>query len=116
MFILSIPLLSSYLLLSAQAATIAELITARSATLGRAAAAVSQNPQWAQPGPWSLFIASDAAIAASKIAQGSLGQILVNKAIDYNTADAYQILRDVSSDNMIVYGISFKLYQLLILE
>ena len=104
MFILSVPLLSSYLLLSAQGATIAELITARSATLGKAAAAVSQNPEWAQPGTWTLFIASDAAIASSKIPQGSLGKVLVNQAINYNTADAYQVLKDVNSDTVMVYG------------
>lgn len=104
---LSLTLLSSYLLLSAQGATIAELITARSATLGKAAAAVSQNPEWAQHGTWTLFIASDAAIASSKIPQGSLGKVFVNQSIDYKTAAAYQVLKDLTSDTMIVYGMLF---------
>jgi hypothetical protein len=95
----------SFLLISgAQAATIAELIQSRSSTLGRAAAAIPQNPQWGQPGPYTLFVPTDAALAAAKLPEGNLGKVLISGALDYKTAPYYQILKDLNSNTMMVYG------------
>ena len=95
----------SFLLLTgAQAATIAELIQSRSSTLGRAAAAIPQNPQWSQPGPFTLFVPTDAALAAAKLSEGNLGKVLINGALDYKTAPHYQVLKDLTSNTIMVYG------------
>jgi hypothetical protein len=81
MMIASLLSLSLLLCTQVQGATIAELVTARSATLSKAAAAVSQNPLWAQSGSYTLFVPTDAAIQAANLTAGSIGKVFVNKAI-----------------------------------
>ncbi|KAJ3050898.1 hypothetical protein HK097_008109 [Rhizophlyctis rosea] len=87
------------LLGAASAATIAELVTQNAATAGKAAAAVASHPEWAQPGPHTLFIPTDAALSTANLPEGDLGSIFITgKTIDYrNTAngtDVYLILND----------------------
>jgi uncharacterized surface protein with fasciclin (FAS1) repeats len=77
MMIASLLSLSLLLCTQVQGATIAELVTARS----KAAAAVSQNPLWAQSGSYTLFVPTDAAIQAANLTAGSIGKVFVNKAI-----------------------------------
>lgn len=92
-------------LLSVQGATITELVQQRASTLGRTVEALRANPSWMSDpaGQYTLFVANDAALAAANVPQGSLGKVLINQALDYNTATYYQILQDTVSDTIMVY-------------
>lgn len=88
-------------------ATIAELIASRKSTLGLANAAIAANPEWSQQGSYALFIPTDAAINQANLPAGSLGSILVSPSFAFKTAANYQILQDMKSSNIIVYGMRF---------
>ncbi|KAJ3287999.1 hypothetical protein HK104_008376, partial [Borealophlyctis nickersoniae] len=88
----------------ASAATIPELIQQNSASLGlsRGVAAIASNPQWGQPGTNTLFLPSDAAIAATTgLAQGDIGYVFTSKkALDWRLGsanepvDVYLVIND----------------------
>jgi hypothetical protein len=54
-------------------------------------------------GQYTLFVANDAALAAANVPQGSLGKVLINRALDYSQGSHYQILQDTVSDTIMVY-------------
>lgn len=86
-----------------KSATIAELIAQRKDTMGRADAAIASNPEWSQPGAYSLFISTDAGMQRANLPSNSLGSILVDKSISFKTDPNYQILKDLKSPNIMVY-------------
>ena len=90
---------------AANAATIAELIAERKSTMSRADAAIASNPEWSQPGAHTLFISRDAGFQGSNIPSGSLGSLMIASSLDFLATQNYQILRDVKSPNIMVYGI-----------
>ena len=92
---------------AANAATIAELIAERRSTMSRAVAAIASNPEWSQPGAHTLFISTDAGFQGSNLPTGSLGSLMIASSLDFLTTPNYQILRDVKSSNIMVYGIEF---------
>lgn len=93
-----------YLAATAESATIAELISQRKSTMSRVDAAIANNPEWSRPGANSLFVPTDAALQGSNLPSGALGSILVPQSIAFKTAANYQILKDVKSENIMVYG------------
>ena len=93
---------------AANAATIAELIAGRKSTMSRANAAIASNPEWSQPvGAHTLFISTDAGFQGSNLPAGSLGSLMIASSLDFLATQNYQILRDVKSPSIMVYGIKF---------
>src|SRR6476661_10723537 len=86
--------------------TIAQLM-AQNPNLSRAAAAAANHPSWSGAGPITVFIPTDQALAAagSKLSPGSLGSLEIASSLDYKNTQHYQVLKDVSSDTIIVYGV-----------
>jgi hypothetical protein len=96
-----ISLLTAY----AKAATIAELIAERKSTMSRAEAAIASNPEWSQPGAHTLFVSTDAGFQGSNLPAGSLGSLMIARSIDFLNTQNYQIMQDIKSPNIMVYGI-----------
>jgi hypothetical protein len=98
---------STILLLTAtaKAATIAELIAERKSTMSRAEAAIASNPEWSQPGAHTLFVSTDAGFQGSNLPAGSLGSLMIAQSIDFMNTPKYQIMQDIKSPNIMVYGI-----------
>lgn len=92
---------------TAESATIAELIAERKSTMSRADAAIASNPEWSQPGAHTLFVSRDAGFQGSNLPSGSLGSIMVAQSIDFLRTANYQILKDLKSPTIMVYGILF---------
>lgn len=95
----------SLILVKVDAQTIAALIQARPG-LSRAWADRANHPEWSGPGPITVFLPTDAAIAAAApgtLPAGSLGSLTVARAMNFLTIANYQILTDTSGQNRMVY-------------
>jgi uncharacterized surface protein with fasciclin (FAS1) repeats len=97
-FLLLLPLI----LRKVDAQTVADLIRTRPG-LSRAWAAQANHPEWSGPGPVTVFLPTDAALAAATLPAGSLGSLTVNQAINYLTTVNYQILTDSGGVVRMVY-------------
>lgn len=95
-----------FLAAHANSQTIAQLIADRKSTMSRADAAIASNPEWSQAGAHTLFVSTDAGLQNSGLPDNSLGSILVGQSIDFLNTPNYQILRDIKSSNIMVYGMN----------
>ena len=93
------------LLKTSDAQTIADLIQGRR-DLSRAWAARANFPEWSGPGPVTVFLPTDTALAAvapGALPAGSLGSLTVNRTIDFLRTPNYQIMTDTGGVVRIVY-------------